>query len=74
MSETDALGHTTEYRYDDLDRQTDILRPDPVTGQPSVNQLTRFEYDVGGALTVGNLTKVWEACETPAERIPAQAL
>ncbi|MCG8450021.1 MAG: DUF6531 domain-containing protein, partial [Pirellulales bacterium] len=48
-SETDTLGHTTDYTYDELDRVKTVALPDPVgldrSSQPLPRPLTTTHYD-----------------------------
>jgi YD repeat-containing protein len=51
----DALGQTTDYGYDNLNRRTPETAADPDGTGPLARPLTRFTYDA-----VGNQTSVTE--------------
>jgi hypothetical protein len=62
-----SLGDPVETQFNDLNLPTQV-KAFARAGSGNLDQVTRYEYDGGGALTVGNLTKVIEAWGTPLQQ------
>ena len=63
-STSDALGNTTAYAYDNLDRQTTVTEPNPADGQDnSGSPVTQTVYDAAGnvSATIDPLGRVTAA-------------